>query len=290
MKYVKRDIVNFVAKKYDLDTLDICSDAEGLVLSIIGYILNQDTLKLKAENYIELSREDMCMLEHYIKQIAIDKIPPQYIIGSVPIYNEKYIVTPDVLIPRQDTETLIEQVIMAINSNDYKNMLDLCTGTGAIGISVAKNSNIQKVTLSDISPAAIEIANKNIELNDAMEKCEAIESNLFNNIPQGNLYDIITANPPYISVAEYETLSEFVKKEPYIALVAANSGLDMYIQIAKKAKEYLTDGGMLAFEIGYNQAEAVTNILQDMGCYYNIITVRDLNQKDRVLLCRFHQK
>lgn len=290
MKYVKRDIINLVAKKYNLSSLDICDSAENLVLNILGYILNQDVLKLKAENYIELSRENMSMLENYMEQIAVEKIPPQYIIGNVPLYNESYIVTPDVLIPRQDTETLIEQVIMAINSNGYKNMLDLCTGTGAIGISVALNSNIEKVTLSDISPAAIEIANQNILKNNAASKCHAIESNLFNNISKDTLYDIITANPPYISVGEYETLSEFVKKEPYIALVAVNNGLDMYIQIAEKAKEYLTPGGMLAFEIGYNQAEAVTNILQSMGCYYNIITVRDLNQKDRVLLCRFHQK
>ena len=143
MKYVKRDIINLVAKKYNLSSLDICDSAENLVLNILGYILNQDVLKLKAENYIELSRENMSMLENYMEQIAVEKIPPQYIIGNVPLYNESYIVTPDVLIPRQDTETLIEQVIMAINSNGYKNMLDLCTGTGAIGISVALNSNIE---------------------------------------------------------------------------------------------------------------------------------------------------
>jgi release factor glutamine methyltransferase len=290
MKYVKRDIINFLVKKYDLNALDICDEPEMLVLNILGYILKQDVLKLKAENYLELTREDMCMLEDYIRQIAIDKIPPQYVIGSVSIYNENYIVTEDVLIPRPDTETLIEQVIMAINSSGYKNMLDLCTGSGVVGISVAKNSNIENVTLADISPAAIEIAKQNITRNGVEEKCTTLESNLFNNISKGTLYDIITANPPYISVSEYETLSEFVKKEPYIALVAVNNGLDMYIQIAKKAQDYLVDGGMLAFEIGYNQAEAVTNILQNMGCYYNIITVRDLNQKDRVLLCRFHQK
>ena len=226
-----------------------------------------------------------------LNKIANEKIPPQYVTNKEYIYGDKFNVSESVLIPRQDTETLIEFAIKSVNEKGYKTALDMCTGSGIIGILIAKHTEVSSVTLSDISPEALQVARENINLNGVENKCNIVESNMFEAIYKlNNKYDIILSNPPYLTKGEMKEISEFVVKEPSIALYGGRDGLDFYKIIYNDAKNFLNDGGMIAVEIGYTQAQDVIDIILSHNCYYGIQVLRDINNKDRVVVCHFQNK
>ncbi|MBR5227310.1 MAG: peptide chain release factor N(5)-glutamine methyltransferase [Clostridia bacterium] len=291
MIYSKSKLFLELKNKFDIKSIDVFETPDAAIYNVLAFILNTNINRLKLLSNIEISQDDLNRINEILDKMVNLKIPFQYITGFVYLYNEKYNVNDKVLIPRSDTELLIENAINIINKNNYSKMLDLCTGSGCIGISVAKNSNIKEVHLIDISNEAIEVANSNIKLNNISTKCKSFVSDLFENLVDLNeKYDIITANPPYITKEEYEELSPFVKNEPYIALVAEDDGLDLYKKIAEQAQNYLNAGGTLMFEIGYKQGEAVRGILNQYDCFTNIKVYKDLNSKDRVISCRFQSK
>lgn len=240
---------------------------------IINKDLNIDDNK---KNEFEIGIKKLC--EH---------IPIQYIINSQEFFGYIFLVNNNVLIPQPDTEVLVEEVINII-SNNYKfnnrkiKLLDLCTGSGAIGISLAKEINNLEVYLSDISEKALEIAKKNAEFNKADVKI--IKSDLFKNIDEKK-FDFIVSNPPYIETDIIKELSEEVKKEPKLALDGGLDGLDFYKRISEEAKYYLNEGGYLVLEIGYNQREAVIDILTKDN-YKNIYCKKDLGFNDRVIVAQ----
>jgi len=275
---------------YVLSKVDIFENEDECLANVLAYVLGVRVQEVKLMRDITLTNEQKEKLDNVLDLLCNKQVPFQYITGRVNIYNEEYIVTPDVLIPRQDTECIIEKAIQCINKYKLKTMLDLCTGSGVIGISAAKNSCIDKVKLLDISEKAIGVAKQNIELNNVQDKCTTIVSDLFTNlVDRDNKYDIITANPPYISYEEYEGLSPYVKQEPKSALVARDNGLYFYIKIAKQAKNFLNNNGFLLFEIGYNEGVLVENILKHEE-YECIEIIKDLNSNDRVVICRFQNK
>lgn len=275
---------------YDLSKVDIFESADECMANVLAYVLGKKVHEVRLMKEITLTENQKEKLDNVLDLLCNKCVPFQYITGKVYIYNEEYIVTPNVLIPRQDTECIIENAIQCISNNNLKTMLDLCTGSGVIGISVAQNSDIEKVDLLDISEKAIVVAKQNIVLNNAQEKCNTIVSDLFTNlVDRKNKYDIITANPPYISYEEYEGLSPYVKYEPKNALVAEKDGLYFYEEIAKGAKSYLKDNGFLLFEIGCNEGVQVESILKQEG-YDCIEVIKDLNLNDRVVICRFQNK
>lgn len=279
-----------VIDKYDFSILDVCSKNE-LVDMLICYIKKISMANLKMlKNEIDLNDEEITALLNYLDLIIKDKIPPQYVIGEVPFYNEKYIVTKDVLIPRQDTETLVEKAIEYINKYKLEKGLDMCTGSGVIGISIAKNSNIKEMTLVDISTAALKVAQDNILKNDVSKKIFTLQSDLFEKLmTTKDTYDIIVSNPPYIPTSEVQNLSEYVKNEPVIALDGGVSGLDFYEKIIKDARNFLNNGGFIAFEIGYNQMNDLVNIFNNFSEYTVIEKINDYNSNNRVIICRFHK-
>lgn len=279
-----------VIDKYDFSNLDVCSKNE-LVDMLICYIKKISMANLKMlKNEIDLNDEEITSLLNYLDLIIKDKIPPQYVIGEVPFYNEKYIVTKDVLIPRQDTETLVEKAIEYINKYKLEKGLDMCTGSGVIGISIAKNSNIKEMTLVDISTAALKVAQDNILKNDVSKKIFTLQSDLFEKLmTTKDTYDIIVSNPPYIPTSEVQNLSEYVKNEPVIALDGGVSGLDFYEKIIKDARNFLNNGGFIAFEIGYNQMNDLVNIFNNFSEYTVIEKINDYNSNNRVIICRFHK-
>lgn len=183
-----------------------------------------------------------------------------------------------VLIPRQDTEILVEEVLKVAQKED--NILDLCTGSGIIGISLAKNLLSDKITAIDISDTALNVAKRNAKKQNVNIKY--IKSDLFENVQ--DKFDIIASNPPYIETETIESLTEDVKNEPILALDGGEDGLDFYRKIAKDAKEYLNENGKLFFEIGYNQKESVSKILKQLD-YKDIECVKDLADNDRVIKC-----
>lgn len=258
---------------------------ESLVYLLCSYMLNTSVTDLKLRR--ESINIDLEVLDRYMEQVVEEHIPVQYIIGKVYLYNEEYIVNPSVLIPRQDTEVLIEEAIKVIKKENKSSLLDLCTGTGVVGISVSKNSNIQTCTLLDISKEALKVTKQNIELNNAV-KCSVIESDMFQNLENISV-DVIVSNPPYITKKDMEELPLNVKKEPSLALDGGETGLDFYKIIFKEGKKYLNNKGYILVEIGYDQARAVQDIIKDEDCYDNIQVIQDLNGKDRVVKCHFHK-
>lgn len=210
-----------------------------------------------------------------------DKIPLQQITGSQEFMGLTFHVNEDVLIPRQDTELLVEKAVEYINSTGkYVKVLDMCTGSGCIAISIDKLCAKAQVTAVDISKKALETARENNKINAA--DVNFIESNLFENVE--DKYDVIISNPPYIKTEEIDTLMIEVREhEPRIALDGDSDGLKFYRIISQKAAEYLKDDGMLMYEIGYDQGRSVPDILKNCG-FKEIKVLKDLSGNDRVVI------
>jgi len=207
-------------------------------------------------------------------------IPIQYIEGHAPFFGYEFIVNKNVLIPRFETEELVENTINYINKHfDNKNIkvLDLCTGSGCIGITLKKEIPNLEVTISDISKKALEVAKKNAENLNA--KIKIIESDLFDKINEK--YDIIISNPPYVK--NDEDVQKIVKNnEPHIALYAGIDGLDYYKRILKDISKYINKKSLIVFEIGYLQGNEIKQIANENG-FNNIVSKKDLSEKDRMI-------
>ncbi len=216
-------------------------------------------------------------LAELVKQRA-KRIPLQYIIGSQEFMGYSFLVSPATLIPRQDTEILVEEVSKWA---EEKRVLDLCTGTGCILLSLAKMCRLSKAVGTDISAEAIKTAEKNAE--QLQVEAEFYCGNLFQAVPQGERFDIIVSNPPYIPSAVIETLMPEVKEhEPMSALDGDTDGLKFYREIIKNANKYLTEQGQIFFEIGCEQGADVSALLLANG-FQNIHVIKDLAGLDRVV-------
>ena len=247
------------------------------------------TLNVKKEYLIIHSEEEIDdeFVNKYNENIdkLIEYVPLQYITNHQEFMKLDFYVDENVLIPRQDTEILVEEVINNCNKNKEKRykILDLCTGSGVIGISLAKYIKNSKVVCIDISKKALEIAMKNAK-NNNVYNIKFIYSNMFSNIK--DKFDIIVSNPPYIKRKVIEGLEKEVQNEPHIALDGGIDGLDFYKIIACEAYEYLNEGGGLFLEIGYDQREEVINLLRNTGKFDNIYSKKDLYCNDRIVVAR----
>ncbi len=209
----------------------------------------------------------------------VKRIPLQYIIGKQDFMGLEFHVNEDVLIPRQDTEVLVEEVLKV---SQQKSILDLCTGSGCIIISLTKLGNIKEATASDISYKALEVARFNAKRHKV--SINFVESDLFEKI--NGQYDIIVSNPPYISSDEIEGLMPEVKDyEPRLALDGSKDGLMYYRRIVKEAKRHLKDKGLIFLEIGYNQGDLLKELLEREG-FVDISLSKDLAGLDRLVSAR----
>lgn len=287
-EFVKRYVEqNLKGKEYD--TQDI--------YSILEYVTNIDRnrLILQKDNYlISLSQE--IEADRLLNKYYDEKYPLQYLTHKQYFYNEIYYVDENVLIPRADSEILVEKAIEYINNEDMKNVIDLCTGSGALGISISKNTNIEKMTLIDISLGAIKVAKRNIQKNGVSDKVTVQISDLLNEKiseikdDSEKRVDMIVSNPPYIKTSVINTLQEEVQKEPHLALDGGKNGLDFYLRIIKEAKEVLRPNGILIFEIGYDQLSDLKDIIKENEEYNLLESVKDYGGNDRVVVCRFQGK
>lgn len=208
-------------------------------------------------------------------------IPLQHITHRQEFMKMDFFVDENVLIPRPDTEILVEEVIKIAQKYNSPRILDLCTGSGAIAISLKKFVPNADITAVDISEKALEIAQKNAERLEA--KINFVKSDLFDKL-DNKKFDIIVSNPPYIRKDEIKKLSEEVQKEPKIALDGGEDGLDFYRIIAEQAINYLKTGSFLCFEIGYNQKNDVIKIIEDEQNYKNTYCKKDLYGNDRIII------
>jgi len=219
------------------------------------------------------------------------RVPLQHITGTQEFMGINFTVNDKVLIPRQDTEVLVEKALDLMKDKGG-DVLDLCTGSGAIAVSIAKLEKNAKVTATDISKEALAVAEKNAKDNGV--KIKFIESDMFNELKGAfgeKKFNFIISNPPYISRAEIDTLEIEVKEhEPMAALLGGEDGLDFYRIIASEAPKHLKKDGMLLMEIGYDQGESVPKLLEDTEMFTDIEVIKDLAGLNRVVVSRLKGK
>lgn len=219
-----------------------------------------------------------------------EKEPLQYITGIQNFYGYDIHVEPGVLIPRLDSETVVEKAVELIKNRRYKTVLDLCCGSGALGIAIAKECHGVRVTMSDESEDAVRISKSNVEKLGLSKACKIVSGNLFEPFKKlfgKQKFDLIISNPPYIPTDVITTLDKEVKDyEPLSALNGGETGLDYYNKIIASAGDYMRKNGALVFEIGHDQADDVSNLLSDAG-FKNITVFKDLAGQDRTVIGDF---
>lgn len=255
-------------------------DVELLLKKALGDV---DSMYIRMNLDKALSDEQ----EKYFLEMMKDRLnerPIAYIIGNREFMGLDFFVKEGVLIPRPDTETLVEEIINIFNNKTGLNILDIGTGSGAITVSLAKYLDKSHVVSVDISDIALEIASKNAISNKVDERIDFIKSDVFSNVSDETKFDIIVSNPPYIRKADISGLDRQVKDfEPYNALEGGEDGLDFYRRITEESRQFLKQDGILAYEVGHDQASDVSKIMQQNG-FKGIYTKCDLQGFERVVI------
>ena len=255
-------------------------DVEMLLKKALGDV---DSMYIRMYLDKQLTEEQEKYFLEMIKE-RLNERPIAYIIGNREFMGLDFFVQEGVLIPRPDTETLVEEIINICNNRTGLNILDIGTGSGAITISLAKYLDKSHVISADISDIALEIASKNAISNNVDERIDFIKSDVFSNVPKEEKFDLIVSNPPYIRKADIDGLDRQVKDfEPYNALEGGEDGLDFYRKITNGSKAFLKNKGILAYEVGHDQAQDVSQIMQENG-FEGIYTKCDLQGFERVVI------
>ena len=262
---------------------------EGKLIAeiVFSHVLNIDRMMLFTKYRDDVEDEEIEKIRYFIQKIGREKFPVQYLLNEQEFYGRKFYVDKGVLIPRQDTEILVEKMIDTLKDKVLKNeihpkILDIGVGSGIIGITVALEIESSYVLGVDISDKALETAQKNKEILK-VSNIKFLKSDLFENV-EFREFDMIVSNPPYISLNEVGIMSDdTLLHEPSEALFAENDGLYFYYEICQKASDYLADFGYLLFEIGYKQGKNVSEIMKNFG-FKNIDVIQDLAGLDRVVI------
>lgn len=257
-------------------------DAKLLMKDLLGY--TETDLLLNRRNALDEDKKQA--YKALIEERQTGK-PLQYITHTQEFMGLEFYVDERVLVPRQDTETLVETLLELNQKEHFKSAVDIGTGSGCISISLAHAIKDLKITAVDISKGALEVAEKNIASHQLSDRVTVLCSDLFENYPKEfGQVDLIVSNPPYISKEDTDELMVEVQGfEPRHALTDEKDGLSFYKAISAQAKHYLKPNGFIAYEIGYNQGEAVKMILTEAG-FDEIKVIQDLAKKDRVVIAR----
>ncbi len=262
-------------RKIDLNNLETRA-----IYLFLGDILNCDKAKLLT---IKDEIVDNAILEKFSEMLAdyiVDNVPIEYVLGYTYFFGNKIKVNNNVLIPRDESEELVEKTLPYLKNG--QKVLDLCTGSGALAISLKKENKDIEVTASDISFEALEVAKENAKDNQVDIKF--VKGDLLEPFKGNNKFDLIVCNPPYIN--ESFEVNDFVKHEPDIALFAKDSGLENYKRIIKDLPLALNKGGVILFEIGYDQKESLFDICEEYLKDYQIEAHKDINGKDRIIIIK----
>lgn len=258
------------------------TDAEYDSFALLEYITGMDRTAYIL-NGSKSVPEDIAERYDAVIDRRSSHIPLQHITGQAWFYGRGFNVNSDVLVPRQDTEVLVSEALKVINAKD--SVLDMCTGSGCIIITLALEKKLGRALGADISEAALKVASGNREKLGA-DDVTFVKSNIFSdiNVNDDELFDVIVSNPPYIATGEIETLTEEVRiHDPYIALNGLEDGLHFYREITQQSMNYIKSGGWLLYEIGCTQAHDVSDIMSEYG-YSNIKVIKDLAGLDRVVM------
>jgi len=214
--------------------------------------------------YDEVPRDDQRAAFRELFKRRLEGFPVAYLVGSREFYLLEFEVTPAVLVPRPETETLVAEALERLKSRTTPMVLDLCTGSGCIAISIAHQKTDARVTATDVSPDALDVAKRNARRHGVEPRMHFRQGDLFAALPAGSLFDAIVSNPPYVTPGELATLAPDVREhEPRLALDGGPDGLAFYRRIAAEAEKYLAPGGFVLLEIGSTQEEAVKALLAE---------------------------
>ncbi|HEY4382399.1 MAG TPA: peptide chain release factor N(5)-glutamine methyltransferase [Acidobacteriaceae bacterium] len=262
---------------------DLRADASRDALVLLLHMVGISRANLHADPDRMLTPTQQTAYEAAIRRRLTNE-PIQYITGEQEFYGLALHVTPAVLIPRPETEHLVEAVLNELDPTAPLRILDIGTGSGAIAIALAQHLPQCSVTAVDLSPAALEVAAANAALHNLTPRIRFVESDLLDALPASEMWDAIVSNPPYVATSDRDSLHPQVRDhEPAAALFAGASGLDMYCRLIPQACAALKPNGLLALEIGHDQHEVIAGLLADWNAVYFI---DDLQSIPRVALAR----
>lgn len=284
----KKELTYNQVKKYVKDNISFLEDYS------LGEeeILIEQTLNLRKNQLIfkTFSDKEFNKIKKIVKKRKEGK-PLNRIFNNCFFYKDNFKINKNVLSPRQETELLVDNALKFISTLNKKcvKVLDLCCGSGIIGLSIAKHSSKNCfVVLSDISSKALRVAKKNARIIGVEKNTKFLKSNLFNSLKVENKFDIILSNPPYIETSTIQNLNYSVKNfDPLIALDGGRDGLDFYKKISAEAKEYLNEFGIVILEIGFNQKKAVETLFSNNN--FAVKCIKDFSNNDRVIMAKYKE-
>jgi release factor glutamine methyltransferase len=277
--WTTRTMLAWMAKDFAAQSIPSARlDAELLVSHVLGL----DRVRLYMELDRPLSAAELAALRALVLRRR-QREPVAYLIGRREFYLRSFEVSPAVLIPRPDTETLIERGLALLPRDQPRELLDLCTGSGVIALTLAAERPQLRATATDLSPDALAIAARNAEKLKLSERVSFVQGDLFAPLPVATRYDLIVANPPYVPAGDLETLAPELKHEPRLALVAGPAGLDVLARLCAEVETWLSPGGALLFEVGQGQAPEVARMLGEHTGLIDIRCHKDLGDIERVV-------
>ena len=280
-------LLNWITKHFSNKGIDSPRLSAELLLS---YVLEKKRIELYTQFDGVVAKEQLDRLHDLVKR-AEQGEPIAYLTGKTEFYSLELDITPNCLIPRPETELLVEKAIEFLRSRTGKQLVcDLCTGCGCIAVAIAKNFRDAHIIATDISDGVLKTAAKNIEKHGLKDRITLLCGDLFDPIvPElsGGKVDLIVCNPPYVSAAEFEKLDKNVKDyEPKSALFAGDNGLEVYHRICEKADAFLKTGAALIMEIGYSQGQAVRKLLEQSSYFSEITIEKDFHDNDRIAIAK----
>lgn len=249
---------------------------------LIAHVLGVDRVRLYMDLERPLSSSELAAVKALVVRRR-QREPVAYLIGQREFYRREFKVTPAVLIPRPDTETLIERACALLPEAEPRRVLDLCTGSGAIAVTLAAERPSLSVVATDLSEAALEVARENARTHGVEERIELRRGDLFDALAEGEAFDLVAANPPYIAEDELPQLAAELQHEPRLALTSGPEGLDVITRLCAEVDRYLKPGGSLLFEVGAGQAPRVLQLLAANPRLTGATTHSDLGGIERVV-------
>ena len=280
-------LLNWITKHFTEKGVDSPRLSAELLLS---HVVGLKRIELYTQFDKVIAKEQLDRLHELVKKASQNE-PIAYLTGKTEFYSLELDITPDCMIPRPETELLVERAIEFLRTRTGKQLIcDLCTGSGCIAVAIARNYPDCRIIATDISAAALKTAAKNIEKYQLKDRIKLLCGDLFDPImPKLDVdrFDLIVCNPPYVSTSEFEGLGKNVKDyEPKSALLAGADGLDIYHRIIEKVDQFLKPNAELMLEIGYSQGQAVRKLLEQAGCFSEITIEKDFHDNDRMAMAK----
>ena len=249
---------------------------------LLAHVLGVDRVRLYMDMDRPLSPDELTAMRALVVRRR-RREPVAYLLGQREFYRRAFVVNQAVLVPRPDTETLIERALTLLPAESSAQVLDLCTGSGAIAVTLAAERPLTRVVATDLSEDALAVAKSNAKKHAADSRIEFRLGDLFQALEPGARYDLIVANPPYVRSTELEQLAPELRHEPALALIAGADGLDVLTRLCAEVSEWLTQTGTLLFEIGAGQAPAVLQLLAAEPGLADLQTHADLGGIERIV-------